>query len=81
MKHASAGCLDRREELLQRFRGIFVLREKQRGIFYRKRKAFTHFHEDPAGRFADLRPLGDWRRMPVNTAAERLLEAAKQAIE
>ena len=34
-------------------------------------RAFLHFHEDPAGRFADLRLDGDWRRFRVNSPAER----------
>jgi hypothetical protein len=30
-----------------------------------------HFHEDPAGFFADARLGPAWTRLPVNTAAER----------
>ena len=54
-----------------------ALKEKSRGVFYFKSKAILHFHEDPAGLFADLRTTGDWRRFAVNTAAERaaLLQA------
>ena len=31
------------------------LNEKKPGIFYRKSRAFLHFHEDPIGLFADVR--------------------------
>ena len=56
--------------------------ERKRGIFYRKSQAMLHFHEDPAGFFADLRLPHGWTRLPVNTAAERrrLLSTLKSAI-
>jgi len=47
------------------------LTEKKRGTFYRKSSAFLHFHEDPAGLFADVRDGDDWKRFPVNTAREQ----------
>jgi len=52
------------------------LRERSRGVFYLRSRAFLHFHEDPKGLFADLR-TGAWRRMRVSTKAEqaRLLRA------
>ena len=71
MKHATAPGLDRIEELLRQIRGLGVLREKTRGVFYRGGRAALHFHEDAAGMFADLRLGGDWERLVVNTAAER----------
>ncbi len=44
------------------------LKEKKRGVWYRKSKAFLHFHEDPAGIFADLKhDDGVFHRFPVNT--------------
>jgi hypothetical protein len=36
-----------------------------------KSRAFLHFHEDPAGLFADVRLTGGFDRFAVNTAAER----------
>jgi len=71
MKHATAPALDTLEPLLVRLRTLDGLREKSRGVFYRKSRAVLHFHEDPAGLFADLRIADDWDRFPVNTAAER----------
>jgi hypothetical protein len=47
-----------------------ALAEKRPGIFYRKGKAFLHFHEDRAGLFADLRGGNDWQRLPVNSPDE-----------
>lgn len=55
MKHASATALDRLEALLAELRRVDGLTERTRGVFYRKGKAFLHFHEDPRGLFADLR--------------------------
>ena len=78
MKHATAPALDTLEPLLARLRAIDGFKEKSRGVFYRKSRAVLHFHEDPAGLFADFRPAEEWDRFPVNTAAERsaLLRAA-----
>ena len=78
MKHATDLSLDKLETLLGQLRQHSNLKEKKRGIFYRKNVAWLHFHEDPAGLFADLRSGQDsWKRFPVNTAADyaSLLEA------
>jgi hypothetical protein len=71
MKHATPAALDRLEGLLHDLRKHDQLREKQRGIFYYRSRAFLHFHEDPAGLFADVRLTADFDRFAVNTAAER----------
>jgi hypothetical protein len=71
MKHATPIALDALEPLLGRLRTVEGLTERKRGVFYRKSKAMLHFHEDPAGFFADLRLSPGWVRMPVNTVAER----------
>jgi len=71
MKHAGPEALDALEELLVAIRLQTGLREKKRGTFYRKSSAFLHFHEDPAGFFADLKIGDDFERFPVNTSAER----------
>ena len=81
MKHAGAAALDALEPLLARVRALPGLKEKARGTFYRKSRAVLHFHEDPAGLFADVRLSGDdFTRMRVTDPAEqealaRLLEA------
>jgi len=71
MKHATPVALDALEPLLVRVRALGLLREKKRGVFYRGSSAHLHFHEDPAGFFADVRTGPAWTRMRVNTAAER----------
>ncbi|HEX4183540.1 MAG TPA: hypothetical protein VHY34_09795 [Caulobacteraceae bacterium] len=51
MKHAGQEALDALEAVRLRR----ALTERKRGVFYRKSRAWLHFHEDPAGLFADLR--------------------------
>lgn len=58
MKHAGQDALDQLAGLLNDLRKVEGLVEKKRGIFYRKSRAFLHFHEDPSGLFADLRLAG-----------------------
>jgi len=70
MRHAGAAALHGLSELLQQIRVKDGIKEKKPGIFYRQSKSFLHFHEDPAGRFADLRMDADFDRYPVNTKKE-----------
>jgi hypothetical protein len=80
MRHARDEALDGLEPLLARLRRIEGLSEKKRGIFYRGSKAFLHFHEDPAGLFADIRCADgrDFDRLQVDDAEAReaLVKAA-----
>jgi len=71
MKHAGADALSRLEPLLERVRALGALRETTRGVFYAKGRAVLHFHEDPAGLYADVRPPGaaDFERIHVDDAA------------
>jgi hypothetical protein len=55
VRHARGEDLDRLEPLLARLRAFDALRERSRGVFYLRSQAFLHFHEDPAGLFADVR--------------------------
>jgi hypothetical protein len=73
VRHARPAALDRLEPLLERLRGLSVLKEKSRGTFYVKSHAFLHFHEDPAGLFADVRAADgvDFERLRVEEPAER----------
>ena len=81
MKHAGPRALETIEPLLERLRTIPGLTERKRGIFYRGATAFLHFHEDPAGMFADLRRDADFERYAVNTRHEiaALLRAVRAA--
>jgi hypothetical protein len=82
MKHAGAETLDRLEPLLGRLRGLDGLRERKRGVFYRGSGAFLHFHDDPAGIFADLKLEGVFQRFRVSTARGRqqLLSRVRSAL-
>lgn len=82
MRHASTGTLRQLSDLLEQVRLRDGIKEKRPGIFYRKSKAFLHFHEDPAGLFADISVGDDFHRYPVNTMAERraLLAAIDEAL-
>ena len=82
MRHVTEHGLDELERLLARLRTVEGLVEKKRGVFYRRSKAFLHFHEDPSGLHADVR-LGDsFERLRVQTQKERatLLAAVRRAI-
>ncbi len=83
MKHATITALDALSGLLEQIRHRPGIKEKTLGVFYRKSKPFLHFHEDPAGLFADLQAGGDFVRYPVNVAAEwgALLSAIDRALE
>ena len=84
MKHAGEAALDELEPLLVALRKLPRLKEKTRGTFYVGAKAFLHFHEDPAGPFADLKTVlgGDYERFRVRTVKERalVLALAKSAL-
>jgi hypothetical protein len=82
MKHAGPEALDQLEPVLAELRKLDGLRERKRGAFYRGSSAFLHFHEDPAGFFADLKVADDFVRFPVNNGAEvgRLLARAARAL-
>ena len=83
MKHAGPQALDQLEPVLAKLRKLDGLRERKRGAFYRGSSAFLHFHEDPAGFFADLKVADDFVRFPVNSAAEveKLLARAARALK
>ena len=71
MRHASPATLDALEPLLAEIRQVEGIVERKRGIWYHRSRGFLHFHEDPAGLFADLKTGDDYERFRVATAAER----------
>ena len=83
MKHASPATLTELGSLLEQLRAIAGLTERKPGIFYRGSAAFLHFHEDPAGLFADAKLGGkEFERLPVMTPAQRqaLVRAVRSAL-
>lgn len=83
MKHAGPQALDQLEPVLAKLRKLDGLRERKRGAFYRGSSAFLHFHEDPAGFFADMKVADDFVRFPANSDAEveKLLARAARALK
>ncbi len=83
MKHAGGETLQQLSDLLDQIRQRQGLKERKLGIFYRKSKSFIHFHEDPAGTFADITADEHFHRFPVNTLKQRraLLAAIDRALE
>jgi hypothetical protein len=75
MKHAGPAAIAALEPLLAEIRPRGGLVEKRPGVFYRKGRACLHFHEDPAGLFADIRVDGDdFERVKLDQAGrDRLI--------
>ena len=72
MKHASARSLQELEPLIVRLRLLPGLVERKHGTFYYRSSAFLHFHEDPAGLFADAKlDFKDFERHRVSTRVEQ----------
>jgi hypothetical protein len=70
VKHAGPKALDELAGLLAAVRAQ-GLKEPRPGIFYRKGRAWLHFHEDKAGLFADIRLGAAWERFRVSDAGEQ----------
>ena len=72
MKHAGPATLAQLEPLLTQLRSVHGLIERTPGSFYRKSKAYLHFHEDTAGLFADVKlHAATFTRLEVTTLAQR----------
>ena len=73
MKHAGHTTLELLEPFLAQLRQRHPqLREKSNGLFYVKSKAYLHFHEDPAGIFADVKlDLVEFERFRATTEKEQ----------
>ncbi|MDG2308468.1 MAG: hypothetical protein P8R42_28145 [Candidatus Binatia bacterium] len=83
MKHISEPRLGQLEPLLVALRKVDGLTEKKRGVFYRKSHAFLHFHEDPAGLFADVRlDAAEFARfdVPKRRGQNRLVSRVRAAL-
>ena len=73
MRHAGAETFEELDGLLVELRKIPGLTERKTGIFYRRSRAFLHFHSDLAGPYADVRLIDDedFVRFRVRTPTER----------
>lgn len=71
MKHAGPETLAALADLVSAVRARGGLKEPRPGVFYRKGRAWLHFHEDEAGLFADLRVADEWERFRVSEPQER----------
>ena len=71
MRNAGDAALDTIDDLLVKIRVHQSLTERKRGSFYRKSAGLVHFHEDPAGMFADLKMDDGWKRFRVTTSSEQ----------
>jgi hypothetical protein len=82
MRHITDARLDGIDDLLEQLRTVEGLTERKRGVFYRRSKAFLHFHEDGDDIYADVRFEGpDFDRRRVTTKAEQrsLVSAVRAA--
>jgi hypothetical protein len=80
VRHITPERLAELSPLLERLRRIDGLTEKRPGGFSVKSRAFLHFHEDPAGLFADVRLDGsEFTRMRVSDPEEQ--DALVAAVE
>ena len=68
MRHARPADLDAIEPLLDELRAIAGLKERSRGVFYNRGKAFLHFHEHDGALLADIRGPADWERLDARRA-------------
>lgn len=84
MRHARTEDLDHVAALVAALRATDALTEKSPGCFYRRSKAFLHFHADESGIYADVRadPAQDFARVRVTTTVEqqRLLRTVRAAL-
>ncbi len=83
MRHARPADLDRLDDVIAALRALPTLIERARGVFYRRGRAFLHFHEDAGALYADVRGETDFDRFPVTTAAQRrsFLAEARRRVE
>lgn len=83
MRRATPDDLVPIQALLRDLRSVNGLVERTPGTFYRGSRAFLHFHADPSGLFADIRPLGDdFDRIHIDSPAAQaaLLAQVRNAV-
>lgn len=82
MRHVNDSDLDQLEPLLVQLRRIDGLRERKRGTFSYKSRAFLHFHADGDDLLADVRLNEEFERHLASTATQRraLLKAIRASL-
>jgi hypothetical protein len=82
VRHPRDGELDALAPVLEQLRAVDGLVERKPGVFYRRSKAFLHFHIDGDDFYADTRLDGaTFARMKVTTKTEqRALVAAVRRV-
>ena len=83
MRHVTPAGLDELDGLLDALRTVPGLVERKRGVFYRRSRAFLHFHEDPTGLHADVRFAEEFERCRVQSPAEQqaLVDRVRAALD
>jgi hypothetical protein len=85
VKHATPETLAKYATFLDALRAFDGMTERRPGVFYRKSKAFLHFHEDPSGLYADVRvnAEGEFVRVRVESKVEqsKLLTTVSTALK
>ena len=81
MARAEAEALQKLLPVLRQLREIKGVQETRPGIFYARRDAFIHFHDEGGALFADLKKAGGsgFDRYPLETPAQqrKLVDDAK----
>jgi hypothetical protein len=72
VRHATQDDLDQLEDLLAELRAVPELRERNRGHFSLRSRAFLHFHEDSGDFYADVKLDGAFQRRRVTSRSEQL---------
>jgi hypothetical protein len=84
VRHATPEDLEGLADLLGHLRAVDGLVERKPGVFYRRSRAFLHFHADDSGMFVDVRfdPASDFIRLPVTSPAQqrRLMAGVRRAV-
>jgi hypothetical protein len=83
VRHPRDGELVPLAPVLEQLRAVDGLVERKPGVFYRRSKAFLHFHVDGDDFYADARLDGaTFERMKVTTKAEQraLVAAVRRAV-
>jgi hypothetical protein len=71
VRHATNDDLAGLSVVLAELRCVDDLVERRPGVFYRRGRAFCHFHADESGLFADVRLDDEFERMRVTTVREQ----------